>query len=76
MKDHHHGVNPDDQEILLTFLRSCASAPPGGVYDTLPRDHHYQEAVKKLKESKVWKENVKLRDWLNDTWFPISEVYM
>ena len=74
MKDHHHKVAQNDQDTLLTLLRNCASAPPAGVYDSLSCDHHYQRAVEKLKDSLLWKENEKLREWLNTTWLPTSRV--
>ena len=74
VKDHHHGIEHIDQDTVLTLHRNCATAPPAGIYDSLSRDHNYQKAVENLKSSKLWKENEKLREWLNGTWIPISKV--
>ena len=30
--------------------------------------------MEKLKDSLLWKENEKLREWLNTTWLPTSRV--
>ena len=72
VKDHNHNVALEDQSTLLTLLRDCASASPAGI--DMSCDHYYQHAVENLKNSTLWKGNVKLREWLNGTWLTIPQV--
>ena len=73
VKDHSHGVARDDQSILLTLFRNCASAPPAREPD-IAHDNSYQKAVEQLKDSNLWKENNRLREWLSGTWLTIPQV--
>ena len=53
----------ESKECLLSLLRSCANAPP--TFDsTLPKDSNYQQALKDLKASDIWKSNSDVREWL------------
>ena len=71
-----HGLSNSDQESLLHFLRECASAPSASLELGLPRDAHYQQALRDLKDSTVWKSNTDVRVWLHTNWLPISQVSM
>jgi len=50
-----HGLSGSDTDTeLLEMLRNCAWAPS----DDNATDYHYQQAVKKLHSSSVWKNNL------------------
>ena len=67
-KDHKHGLNPDEGRWLLDQLRTCAWAPSVRQDEGVPTDHHFQQAVKVLQSSNLWKTNDDVRQWLNGTW--------
>lgn len=69
-----HGLSDSDKESLLHLLRGCANAPSATPDSGIPRDAHYQQAVKDLKDSAVWKSNEAVRVWLENNWLPISQV--
>ena len=73
-KDHKHGLNPSEGEWLLDQLRVCAWAQSAHPDEGLPPDHHFQEAVKVLQSSNLWKTNDNVRQWLNGTWLKMSKV--
>ena len=54
-----------EKETLLCHLRRAARA------ETIPK---YNEAVDALKSLTLWKENPKLRNWLNNIWLKICKV--
>jgi hypothetical protein len=54
-----------EKETLLCHLRRAARA------ETVLK---YEKAVDALKSLTMWKENAKLRNWLNNTWFKICKV--
>ena len=54
-----------EKETLLCHLRRAAGA------ETIPK---YNEAVNALKSLTLWKENPKLRNWLNNIWLRICKV--
>ncbi len=56
-----HGLTKSDAEILLTLIRQCAWASSS---ETGQHDINYQEQVKALQASHVWKENASVRSWL------------
>ena len=74
-KDHKHGLNPDDGQWLLDQLQTCARAPLVRQDEGVPTDHHFQQAVKALQSSNLWKTNDDVRQWLNGTWQKMSKVY-
>ena len=66
-----HGLSSSEADILLSLLRKCAWAPSSqGESDT-----HYQEAVKQLEDSDVWKNHDRVRSWLLSTWLNIPKVH-
>lgn len=71
-----HGLSNGDRELLLHLLRECASVPSTSPESGLPSDAYYQQAVKDLKDSTVWKSNEDVRVWLDTNWLPISQVHM
>ena len=74
-KDHKHGPNPSEGEWLLDQLQVCVWAPSAHPDEGLPLDHHFQETVKILQSSNLWKTNDNVHQWLNGTWLKISKVY-
>lgn len=54
-----------EKETLLCYLRRVARAETVAKYD---------EAVDALKSLTMWKENTKLRNWLNNIWLKICKV--
>ena len=56
MKDHKHGLSPEEVDILLSLLRDIAQSPPTD--SDLPLDHNYHQHFNNLKQSNVWKKNV------------------
>ena len=51
------------KECLLSLLRSCVNAPPSSD-SRFPKDSNYQQALKDLKESDIWKSDSDVREWL------------
>ena len=53
-KDGKHGLTSEEADQLLAELQACAWAPPGkeGEYIGIC----YEESVRHLKHSKVWKD--------------------
>ena len=72
VKDRKHGLSVVDGDSLLCLLRDLAQAP--SLTDDQPVDHFYQKQVKNLKESKIWKENSSVREWLQGKWLCSPEV--
>ena len=72
--DSEGALTKDERDLLLSLLRTCATAPPC-TNDSLPIDEFYQNAVKELKNSSVWKEHAAVRCWLQSTWLKIPEVH-
>ena len=72
VRDRKHGLSNDDDDMLLQMLRDCAWAPSGGK-DTI--DQHYQEAIKTLCSSSIWKNTPAVQNWLNNNWLNIPKVY-
>ena len=66
-------LTKEEAEDLLTLLRSCAAAPPCTVTSS-PLDFYFQEAVKELKESSVWKKHMAVQFWLDSKWLNIPKV--
>lgn len=68
-----HGLSQYDADLLLEMLRDCAWAPSsekdGG-------DYHYQQALKTLRASSIWKNNLNVQQWLNNNWLKIPQVSM
>ena len=73
-RDHKHGLNKEDGEKVLDLLRDCAHAPAPGPDEKLASDYYYQCALKRLKESSLWKNNFKLQQWLGGAWLGIPQV--
>ena len=73
-KDHKHGLSNEEREVVLDLLRECAHAPVPSEGEEVPIDHYYQCAVKRLKDSQVWKSHTDLQEWLVGTWLGIPEV--
>ncbi len=66
-------LTKDEGDLLLSLLRSCATAPPCED-DSLPVDALYQQAIVELKSSTVWKNHVTVQFWLESTWLNIPKV--
>ena len=60
-----NGVAQDKQEVL-SLLRNIARA---ATYDEC------QKSTMALTESKLWEENLKLRNWFGNKWLPNIKVY-
>ena len=73
-RDHKHGLKKEDGEKVLDLLRDCAHAPVPSADEKLPIDHYYQCALKRLKDSSLWKDNIQLKQWLSGTWLGIPQV--
>ena len=52
-------LSSDDSDLLLSMLRACAWAPPGGEGES--RDYHYQQAVTNLRNSRIWNGNIQVQ---------------
>ena len=74
VKNHENEVSPADQAELLELLRSCAWASPSDSSSDLPFDANYQKALKILQDSRIWRENKRLRYWFSTFWLSIPEV--
>jgi len=74
VKDGSHGLNSAEQDWLLNQLRACAWAPSADPEESLPSDHHYQEAVATLQSSDLWKNNRQVFTWLMNTWLSMPKV--
>jgi len=55
--DKSHGLSSDESELLLDHLCACAWAPSVDDDPTLPHNYHYQQALKVLKSTNLWKTN-------------------
>jgi len=64
-------VDKSPKEKLLQLLRDCAWAE--GV-DDVNIDEQYKNAVKRLKDSLIWKKQNNFEDWLATTWLCIPQV--
>lgn len=73
-KNHKHGLTSEEGEKVLDLLRDCAHAPIPSQDEKLSVDYYYQCALKRLKKSCVWKDHIKLQEWLNGTWLGIPQV--
>ena len=72
IRERKHGLSSDDSDLLLSMLRACAWAPPGGEGES--RDCHYQQAVTNLRNSRIWNGNVQVQQWLDSTWLNCPQV--
>ena len=54
IKDGKHGLTSEEADQLLAELRACAWAPPGKECEDI--GICYEELVRHLKHSKVWKD--------------------
>ena len=73
-RDTKHGLSSTDSEWLLDQLRACAWAPSANADEGLKSDHHYQQAVRALKSSNLWKSNQQVSQWLTSTWLSMPKV--
>ena len=71
VKNHENEVSPADQAELLELLHSCAWASPSDSSSDLPFDANYQKALKILHDSRIWRENKRLRYWFSTFWLSI-----
>ena len=62
IKERKHGLSNEDGLLLLTLLRKHEV------------DHKYQETVKVLKRTEVWKKNEQVQQWLQSKWLSIPQV--
>ena len=67
------GLTKDEGDLLLSLLRSCATAQPC-TDAPLPLDYYYQQAVLQLKQSPVWKNHTNVSFWLETYWLNIARV--
>ena len=67
-RDKKHELSPVDAEILLDHLRACAWAPSNDNDSELPLDYNYQQCVKVMQSTNLWKRNQHVRDWIDGTW--------
>ena len=72
VKDGKHGLTSEEADQLLAELRACAWAPPGKEGENI--GICYEESVRHLKHSKVWKDHPCVQQWLSTTWLSISQV--
>ena len=72
IRERKHGLSSEDAELLLTMLRACAWATPGGEGES--RDYHYRQAVTNLRNSRIWNGNVQVQQWLDSTWLNYPQV--
>ena len=72
VKDRKHGLTSEEADELLAELRACAWAPPGK--EGNETGMYYKDAVKHLKESKVWQDHSCVQLWLSTTWLSIPKV--
>lgn len=70
-RERKHGLSRCDGDLLLELLRDCAWAP-SGEKDAV--DYHYQQALKRLHSSLIWKNNLNVQQWLNSNWLRIPQV--
>lgn len=73
VKERKHGLTTNDADILLSFLRDIANSPSPESSD-LPIDYHYQNHVESLKSGNIWKNNLQLREWLENKWLSCPQV--
>ena len=71
VKNRKHGLSESNADLLLSYLRKCANAPP---CESLVVDSNYKQEVDKLKQSPIWTSNKQVREWLETKWFTIPEV--
>ena len=57
--------NVKNQEDLKKMLRQIAESES---------ERKYEIALKQMKDSKEWTENIQLQNWFNTTWMPEVEV--
>ena len=74
VRDKHHELTDHEAEILLDHLRACAWALSNDSDTKLLSDHNYQECVKVLKGTNVWKKNKHVQDWIEGTWLKSCKV--
>ena len=72
IRESKHGLSNNDSESLLSMLRACAWAPPGGEGED--RDCHYQQAVTNLQNSQIRNGNIQVQQWLDSTWLNCPQV--
>ena len=74
VRAHKNGLTKEEGEKLLELLRDCAWAEGGDEVNMMKIDEKYKSAVKRLKDSLVWKKHTNVQDWLNSTWLCIPQV--
>ena len=67
------GLTKDEGDLMLSLLRSCATAQPC-TDAPLPLDYYYQQSVLQLKQSPVWKNHTKVSFWLETYWLNRARV--
>ena len=73
VKERKHGLNSDDADTLLSYLRDIANAPSPTSPD-LPMDYNYKKQVESLKSGKLWNNIKQIRDWLEVKWLSCPQV--
>lgn len=73
VRSHKSGLSKAEQLELLSDLRSLAWAEPGTAKGK-PREYFYRVKEGILKESPLYKDNVRVRDWLDNKWLSCPEV--
>jgi len=76
IRAHKNGLTKEEGEKLLDLLRDCAWAEGGDEMNMMTVDEQYRNAVKRLKDSTIWKMHNNVQDWLTNTWLCIPQVYM
>ena len=66
--DKKHELSTVEAEILLDHLRACAWAPSNDSDSELPPDGNYQQCVKVMQSTNLWKRNQHVREWIDGTW--------
>ena len=72
VKERKHGLSTNDADTLLSFLRDIANSTS----QDQPVDYHYQKHVDSLKSGSIWKNNLQLREWLENKWLSCPQVHM
>ncbi len=74
VKERRHGLNDIEASVLLDLLRDCASAPPNWNLPDQPPDYYFQQKLKQLQSSGVWKGHQHVQQWLNTNWLNCPNV--
>ena len=73
VKDRKHGLASSEADTLLSFLRDIANSPSPTSPD-LSVDYHDQKHVDSLKSGNIWKNNLQLREWIENKWLSCPQV--